>query len=44
MSTYLPDSDISKINEGDSNIVVDKMFRDVFELSKEVYSNTEWLL
>ncbi len=41
MSTYLPDSDISKINEGDSNIVVDKMFRDVFELSKEVYSDTE---
>ncbi len=41
MSTYLPDSDISKINQGDSNIVVDKMFRDVFELSKEVYSDTE---
>lgn len=40
MSTYLPDSDISKINQGDSIIVVDKMFRDVFELSKEVYSNT----
>lgn len=40
MSTYLPDSDISKINLGDSMIVVDKMFRDVFELSKEVYSNT----
>ncbi len=40
MSTYLPDSDISKINDGDSIIVVDKMFRDVFELSKEVYSNT----
>ena len=40
MSTYLPDSDISKINRGDSIIVVDKMFRNVFELSKEVYSNT----
>ena len=40
MSTYLADSDISRINQGDSIIVVDKMFRDVFELSKEVYSNT----
>lgn len=40
MSTYIPDSDISKINQGDSIIVVDKMFTEVFELSKEVYSNT----
>jgi thiamine biosynthesis lipoprotein len=41
MSTYIPDSDISKINRGDSNIVVDKMFQEVFELSKEVYTNTD---
>lgn len=40
MSTYIPDSYISKINQGDSIIVVDKMFSEVFELSKEVYSNT----
>ncbi|RDY58088.1 FAD:protein FMN transferase [Flagellimonas nanhaiensis] len=37
LSTYIPDSDISKINNGDSTIVVDKMFREVFEVSSEVY-------
>lgn len=36
MSTYRADSDISKINKGDSTVVVDQMFRDVFELSTEV--------
>ena len=41
MSTYLPDSDISKINQGDSTIVVDHMFREVFNLSKAVYSKTK---
>lgn len=40
MSTYIPDSDISKINRGESEIIVDQMFRDVFELSKEVYNST----
>ncbi|MEM1340635.1 MAG: FAD:protein FMN transferase [Bacteroidota bacterium] len=41
MSTYLPNSDISKINEGDSTIIVDKMFREVFLLSKEIYEASE---
>ena len=27
MSTYIPSSDISKINEGDSTVVVDDMFK-----------------
>ncbi|KPM30298.1 ApbE family lipoprotein [Croceitalea dokdonensis DOKDO 023] len=36
MSTYLPDSDISKINQGDSTLIVDKMFRDVFAISTKV--------
>jgi len=40
LSTYIPDSDISKINQGDSTIVVDHMFRDVFRLSKTVYEAT----
>src|SRR5690606_35466961 len=31
MSTYIPTSDISRINAGDSTIVVDAMFREVFE-------------
>jgi thiamine biosynthesis lipoprotein len=37
MSTYIPSSDISKINRGDSTVVVDQMFRDVFELSDKIY-------
>lgn len=40
MSTYLPESDISKINQGDSTIVVDAMFKDVFELSYKVFERT----
>jgi thiamine biosynthesis lipoprotein len=40
MSTYIPTSDISKINQGDSTVVIDQKFRDVFELSKEVYEKT----
>lgn len=41
MSTYMPTSDISNINEGDSTLVVDKMFKEVFELSKEIHQKTE---
>ncbi len=41
MSTYIPNSDISKINRGDSTLVVDAMFRDVFELSKEINEKTD---
>lgn len=41
MSTYIPGSDISRINEGDSTIKVDQMFREVFNLSKEVYNSTD---
>ena len=40
MSTYIPDSDISKINNGDATVRVDQMFREVFELSQEVHDNT----
>lgn len=40
MSTYVPDSDISNINAGDSTIVVDAMFKEVFELSKEIHKKT----
>lgn len=41
LSTYIPDSDISKINNGDSTLVVDRMFKEVFELSKKVNAVTE---
>ena len=37
LSTYVPDSDISRINRGEGNIMVDQSFREVFELSKEVH-------
>jgi len=40
LSTYIPNSEISKINRGDSTVVVDAMFREVFELSKEIYGKT----
>ncbi|MCE2614253.1 FAD:protein FMN transferase [Flavobacteriaceae bacterium D16] len=41
MSTYWPDSDISRINRGDSTVLVDAMFQEVFTLSKEVYEKTQ---
>ncbi|WP_111624151.1 FAD:protein FMN transferase [Arenibacter echinorum] len=41
MSTYIPTSDISKINAGDSTIVVDGMFREVFELSGKIFEATD---
>ncbi len=40
MSTYIPSSDISRINEGDSTIVVDHMFQDVFETSSTVFKKS----
>jgi len=41
LSTYIPESDISKINQGDSTLVVDAMFQEVFNLSKVVHKNTK---
>ncbi len=41
MSTYQPDSDISRINAGDSSVVVDAMFREVFSLAQKVYQATD---
>lgn len=40
MSTYLPNSDISRINKGDTTVVVDNMFREVLTLSKEINTVT----
>jgi thiamine biosynthesis lipoprotein len=39
-STYIPTSDISKINNGDSTIVVDEYFKEVFEKSENIYQET----
>ncbi len=41
LSTYIPTSDISEINQGSTDITVDHMFREVFDLSKEIYSKTD---
>lgn len=41
LSTYIPNSDISRINEGDSTVVVDSLFRQVFLLSAEVNNKTK---
>ena len=40
VSTYMPESDISKINRGDSTIVVDAIFKEVFRISETVYTNS----
>ncbi|MGB1283577.1 MAG: FAD:protein FMN transferase [Polaribacter sp.] len=40
LSTYMPTSDISKINAGDSTIVVDDLFLEVFKKSKKIYTET----
>ena len=40
LSTYIPTSDISKINNGDTSIVVDNFFTEVFHKSKKIYEET----
>ena len=40
VSTYMPNSDISKINRGDSTLVVDAIFKDVFHISETVFTNS----
>jgi len=40
VSTYMPNSDISKINQGDSTIVVDSIFSDVFLLSEKIHKQS----
>lgn len=43
LSTYRPESKISKINEGDSTIVVDNFFVKTFEVSSRIYKETNGL-
>lgn len=40
MSTYQPDSDISRLNAGEENMVVDSLFIEVFDTSKEIWKAT----
>jgi thiamine biosynthesis lipoprotein len=41
LSTYIPNSDISKINKGDTTVVVDALFEEVFKKSAKIYKETE---
>ncbi len=41
LSTYLPTSYISKINKGDTTVVVDDMFIEVFAKAKKIYKETD---
>lgn len=41
VSTYDPESLISKLNAGDTTVVVDEIFKEVFFMSKTVYENTD---
>ena len=43
LSTYRPDSKISKINSGDSTVVVDDFFTETFQLSNQIYKETNGL-
>ncbi len=43
LSTYRPDSKISKINDGDSTIVVDDFFVKTVEVSSRIYKETDGL-
>ncbi|QTD36686.1 FAD:protein FMN transferase [Polaribacter batillariae] len=40
VSTYIPTSDISKINKGDTTVIVDKYFKEIFKKSKRIYKET----
>nr|WP_224489621.1 FAD:protein FMN transferase [Robertkochia marina] len=40
MSTYIPNSDISRVNRGEADVVVDDYFKEVFLKSKEVWRQT----
>jgi len=41
LSTYIPNSDISKINKGDTTIIVDAYFTEVFQKAAKIYVETE---
>lgn len=39
-STYIPTSDISKVNKGDTTVVVDAFFEEVFTKSERIFNET----
>jgi thiamine biosynthesis lipoprotein len=41
MSTYRPNSLISRINRGEENVVVDDQFKKVFDLAQQIHKDTD---
>ena len=41
VSTYIPDSDISRINRGDTTVVVDEYFKEAYLISARLHEETE---
>jgi thiamine biosynthesis lipoprotein len=41
ISAYLPTSDISRINRGEKDVVIDDYFKTVYDFSREVYEKTD---
>lgn len=41
LSTYMPNSDISRINNGDTTVIVDELFKEVFEKSARIYEESD---
>ena len=41
MSTYWKDSDITRINQGDSTQITDAMFQDVYKLAQRIHQESE---
>jgi thiamine biosynthesis lipoprotein len=41
LSTYVESSDISKINKGDTDVIVDDFFVEVFKKSKRIFTETD---
>ena len=40
LSTYIPTSDISRINNGDINVIIDDYFAEVLDKSKQIFKET----
>jgi len=41
VSTYIPKSDISRINRGDTTVITDAIFKEVFRVSETVFTNSK---
>lgn len=41
ISTYIPSSDISRINSGDSGVIVDAYFKEIFSKSERIFKETK---